>query len=268
MKQLKSSLNGLGQLFERSLAVRDLAEPLVSFDDTRAADVIRAFMDDKDYDVVGVRNYGLVRGYVQRSDITMGTLADHFINFDKWIVLDEASPVLDALGRLAKSDRLFVTRGVHPSHRWGIITRGDLQKAPIRMYLFGLISLLEMQFLKLIRGSYPNEEWRGMVSLPRLKRASGIFKDRRHRNEGTDLADCLEFADKAKIAANSDDRLHSKLGFQPRTKDEPLFEELTKLRNDLAHGHDIIAPRWPRLVDLAKETEKLLELCEGLTQEN
>ena len=59
MKHLKSSLRDLRQVFDRSVSVRYIAEPFVSFDAQRHAPDIWAFMEGKDFDVVGVRQMGL-----------------------------------------------------------------------------------------------------------------------------------------------------------------------------------------------------------------
>jgi hypothetical protein len=60
MKQLKSSLTDLRRLFARAITLRDIAEPLVSFDHGQPANEVRAFMERREYDVVGVREHGLV----------------------------------------------------------------------------------------------------------------------------------------------------------------------------------------------------------------
>jgi len=46
---------------------------------------------------------------------------------------------------------------------WGIVTHGDVHKAPANMRIFCLISLGEMRTLRIIRDRYPYEEWRKYV---------------------------------------------------------------------------------------------------------
>ena len=60
MKQLKSSLGDLRRLFTRTITLRDIAEPLVSFDHTQLAGEVRTFMEQREFDVVGVREHGVV----------------------------------------------------------------------------------------------------------------------------------------------------------------------------------------------------------------
>ena len=63
MKQLKSSLGDLRRLFARTITLRDIAEPLVSFDHGQPAGEVRDFRERRELDVVGVREYGMVTGY-------------------------------------------------------------------------------------------------------------------------------------------------------------------------------------------------------------
>jgi hypothetical protein len=75
MKHLKSSLRDLRQVFDRSISVRYLAEPFVSFDAQRHAPEVRTFMEARDFDIVGVRQNGAVVGCVCRADLQEDTLA-------------------------------------------------------------------------------------------------------------------------------------------------------------------------------------------------
>ena len=146
---------------------------------------------------------------------------------------------------------------------WGIATRGDLQKTPVRMWLFGLVSLLEMQFLRIIRATYPSEQWKPLLSEGRLSQAAAIMDDRLRRNEAIDLADCLQFADKRTIVAKSE-ALRGALGSTSRTRADEVLGELENLRNDVAHAQDVLAGRWPRIVDLARDAEELLRCAERI----
>jgi len=161
MKHLKTSLRDLRQVFDRSVSVRYIAAPFVSFDVQRDASDILKFMESEDFDIVGVRQNGTVVGYVYRADLREGTLEHYVRPFDKQLLLDDWSPMLAVLELLAKFPHVFVVVIGEVS---GIITKGDLQKAPVRMWLFGVLSLLEMQFLRLIRTAYPQDTWKGLIT--------------------------------------------------------------------------------------------------------
>lgn len=264
MKHLKSSLGDLRQIFEGNVNVRHLAEPFASFDGSSLANAARSFMDhpDRDYDVVGVRRNGLIDGYVNRADLGQGVLDDYFKTFEPNLLLDESTNILDALRLLRESPRVYVQVMGQVS---GIVTKGDLQKAPVRMWLFGLISLLEMQLLRLIRDGWPDGSWAKpeIISPDRLGKAGEMLAERKRRNEAIDLADCLQFADK-KIIVLKNEKLCKELGFESKTRGEDVLDKLKKLRDDLSHAQDILAGRWPELVDLAVAAEYVLERAEGI----
>jgi hypothetical protein len=263
MKHLKSSLRDLRQVFDRSVSVRYIAAPFVSFDAQRQAPDVWSFMEAKDFDVVGVRQNGTVIGYVHRADLRAGTLEQYVRPFDEQLLMDDWSPMLAVLELLASFPQVFVVVMGEVS---GIIMKGDLQKAPVRMWLFGVLSLLEMQFLRLIRTVYPQDTWQELISAKRLAKAEQLLQERKRRNEAIDLADCLQFADKRTIVLESD-FLRNALGLPSKAKGKECLKALEHLRDELAHAQDIITGRWPQLVALAQTAEKLLAACETLEPE-
>ena len=124
-------------------------------------------MSDRDYDVVGVRRDGLVVGYVKRMDLSDGTLANHLVKFSSDNIIDESTQLIDILKQMRKTTRLFV---LILGQIGGIVTRGDIQKTPLRMWLFGLISMIEMQLLRIIREHCPNDTWKTFLAPARLKK--------------------------------------------------------------------------------------------------
>lgn len=263
MKQLKSSAEDLRNLFTSAITVRHIAESLASFDAGTPVGNVASFMAEKDYDLIGVRRKGLVVGYARKEDLTEGSLGDHLIDFEPAIVIPDTDPILRALEILKNSSAVFVSMLGQVA---GIVTRGDLQKAPIRMWLFGLVSLIEMQVLRIIREAYPDDSWQGILSEDRLNKARELVEMRKERNEAIDLADCLQFCDKATIILKSK-RLRAHFGIKSRKAGEPLFSNLQALRNDLAHSQDIITGQWPEIITLVCEAETFLCQAEKLHPE-
>ncbi len=261
MKHLKSTSQDLREMFARNVAVRHIAEPLASFDLETPPSTLLAFMDEHDYDVVGVRRDGLVEGYVERVSLRGARTPEVYRPFADGDLIEDAAPLLEALEPMCQSPRLFV-RALDTVA--GIVTRGDFQKAPVRLWLFGLISLLEMQMLRLIREAYPGESWTELVARGSCARAQNLLRKRKHYNVNIDLADCLQFADRRTILVN-DDRFLDALGLGGRSEAETFLDTLQQLRNDLAHGQDIVTGRWPDIVHLARQAECCLRACEGTT---
>lgn len=259
MKHLKSSLNDLRELFEHRITVRHISEPLVSFDSNHLAAQVRRFMEEKDYDVVGVREDGLVSGYARKDDLSLedgDQVGVHLVRFKSEDMLSESTPLLNVFEALRNSPRVFI---LFLGRVGGIVTKGDLQKAPVRMWLFGLISLIEMQLLRIIRDYYPDDSWMSLIS-HRLTDAETLLADRKRRNEAIDLADCLQFCDKREIVLKSD-ALCRLIGLDVEILEEQL-KSLGNLRNELAHSQDIITGNWPGIADLAAKAEEILHKCE------
>jgi predicted transcriptional regulator len=258
IKQLKSSIAELRRTFDEVFSVRHVTENLASFDAERDVDSVRGFMEEKEFDVVGVRISGYVSGYVERVDLSNGVLRNHLLTFSEPECINESEPLLRLLEGLKRSRRLFVSR---QGRVYGIVTKGDLEKGPVRMWLFCVISLLEMQLLRLIREFYPDDGWRDCLETDRFGKVEGNFIDLRRRNEHVDLADCLQFCDKREIVLGTPE-LRDVLQFVSKTAGGKLLKRLEDLRNDLAHAQSVITGRWPDLVELAGQAEHLAETCE------
>jgi len=257
MKHLKSTSTDLRRLFERTISVREIAEPLLSFDADRDTQPIRAFMEARNFDVVGVREDGRMVGYVRRKDLKAGPVRDCLNRFTDRDALPESDSLLTAVQALSERSELFITV---MGQVGAIVTKGDLQKAPVRLWLFGVISLIEMQMLRLIRERFPYGTWTSLVSSDRVQDARDLFAKRQRRNEeanASDFSDCLQICDKATIVLK-DRQLFELANFPSRSAGHRFFKGLESLRNDLAHANDILQGRWPALAKLVKDAETLL----------
>jgi len=263
MKQLKSSLADLRRLFAHSLTLRDIAEPLVSFDSDHRAGELSQFMLLNNFDVVGVRRDGIVVGYVERKHLGSGSAGDTLVRLKGDDMKPDSASMAIALEYLRDHPAVFVAV---MGQVWGIVTSGDLQKAPFRMWLFGLISLTEMQMLRLIREQFPGDSWMKLLNENRLSAAEKLYIPRKRSNQEIDLADCLQLCDKRTIFSKSP-TLWPLFGEESRTLADNFFDDLENLRNDLAHANDIIHGRWPALIDLVAKCESLLERLEAFPRE-
>ncbi|MCI0414204.1 hypothetical protein L0222_15585 [bacterium] len=263
MKHLKSTFRDLYNLFEINITIRNITEPFASFDAESQSGTILSFMDKKNFDVVGVRENAEVVGYANRNDLSNGSrLGDHTIAFHSDEIIGENDPLIRAFQMLRSRKRVFVTilRGIG-----GIVTIGDLQKAPVRMWLFGIISLIEMNFLQIIRVYFPQESWRLVLNQSRVTLAEQLLLQRQRMNAEIDLADCLQFCDKRDIVLSKDHLLKS-LGFTSKSEGEKKLKDVQNLRDELAHSQDIITSKWPRTADVAADAERILQACETLVQ--
>jgi hypothetical protein len=164
--------------------VRSLYEPLTSFD------------------VAGVCSGAqqAVVGFVRRERLTRGVVKDHVEAITHDVLIAESTPLADLFGVLASKESAFVLTGNRVS---GIVTRADLNKPVARIYLFGLISLLEMHLTFWIDRYYPEDSWRDHVNERRMESALVHQEERRKSNDVMPLLQCLQFADKRQGSSTS-----------------------------------------------------------------
>lgn len=261
MKHLKSSSVDLRELFKESITVKYLAEPLKSVQADEAAEILRPWMEAHDFDVLGIEEEGVVCGYVQRSLLGKGRCGDFQKIFHPSELIASSTPLMELLPLLGQKRRLFVLEGNRIS---GIVTCGDLQKAPVRMLLFGLVTLLEMNLLRLVRIFYPDDTWQPFLKKERLVAAKNLWEQGRARNEAIDLVDYLQFCDKRDLILASPD-VFERLGLKSKRYGERFFKAAEALRNKLAHAQDLVnGSSWPEVISLAQEIETLLQRCEEI----
>lgn len=266
MKYLKGSSQQLRQLFEQSITVRAIAEPLASFDDDEDCARACEFMARKNFDLIGVRRDGVISGYVERSSLLDGALGDHLRPFGPDELLTENASLLDVFERLCRHPRAFVVIWDQVA---GIVTRGDLQKAPVRMWLFGLMSLIEMQLLRIIREYYPDDAWQMELTPSRLEMAKRLYAQRRQRNEEIGLDECLQLGDKLTIvfktpAIRRQLRLEEFEVVSRHNFEDRFAKPLGLLRDRVAHSQDILIGDWQTTLETALLAEALLKRCEAV----
>jgi len=250
-----SSLQSLRRVFRNSFSAHDITEPLVSCERSAAAEEIRAFMEDRRFQVIGVRDEGVVIGYIERSSLGEGSCSDYVQSFDDQQVILDTAPLADVVLGLRDYTRLFVSvfGGIG-----GIVTRSDLQKPAVRMWLFGMVTLIEMRATRLIERFATEEEWKPCLSEGRLQKAVELLAERTRRNQDLDLLDCLQFSDKCQIVARSE-RLRSLTQYDSRRKLEQAAKQFERLRNNLAHAQDIVSTDWDTIVELSENLDTMLE---------
>jgi hypothetical protein len=234
------------RIFTETFTARDVAEPLTSFDSGTSAAEVRDCMTALEFDVVGVRRGGRVAGYVHRSSLENGACGDHLRAIEDSQLLQDTAPLMKVLTALSCAPILFVSTlgGVG-----GIITAADLQKPPVRMWLFGVVTLIEMRCTELIEHHCPDDSWKPYLSEGRLQKAQTLLVERTRRNQSLRLLDCLQFSDKGQIIARHEE-LRNQTIFTSRRQTEDAVSKLEQLRNNLAHAQDIPPSDWDTIVQL------------------
>jgi hypothetical protein len=251
----------LRRIFETGITAQAIYEPLQCCASYDLAAEIAEKMRQLDFDVLGVKDSEgePVIGYVNVCDMNPGQCRESLHIFGISDLISDSTPLISVLSILHNKSRVFVLSG---NSAVGIITRADLQKPPVRILLFGLVSLLETHLSYLVRKFYKEGSWKKKLSETRISKAEKILKQRKARNENMDLSHCLQFCDKRDlITAHSE--IRQILDLKSNKKGKKLLEDIEKLRDKLAHSQDIIeGTTWEEIIDLTGNLEKLIQLSE------
>jgi hypothetical protein len=250
-----SSPDNLRRVFQEGFSARDIAQALPSFDGSTPCQEVQFVMTGSGYKVAGVRTRGMVSGFVELSDLTGGCCGDVVRRFGEEQLVPETMPLAPLVLRLKEQPRLFV---VMLDQVGGVVTRFDLQKPPGRMWLFGMVTLLELRFGGMIEHHCPGESWQEFLSEGRIQKAQDLLAERRRRGQQVSLADCLQFADKVRIIAMND-LLRRLTRFASKRQVEETGKQLEMLRNNLAHAQDIVTSDWDTIVALAEQLDSVLD---------
>lgn len=254
-----SSYQSLRSLYEQNITVNSIAETLDTCHLLEDANQIKNMMVTKDYDILGVEENGVVIGFVVREELQEGICKDYYRSFHPTELVSESTSLLHTLFIFKEKQRIFILEGNRITK---VVTLADLQKPPIRMLLFGLISLLEMHLYRIINDYFPNDSWKQHLNPKRIQFAEDLFSLRKSKNEAIQLSDCLQICDKRDIVLN-EDSLRNLLGIENKTKGKVFFKKLEELRNNLAHSQNIhTEDSWNDMFSLIEQTENLLEECE------
>ena len=253
MARLQASPDGLIRMYRRGIVVREVAEALLSLDIGSNVDLVRSFCDSHKFDVVGVSKEGRLMGYVDANRLAPGPLIKSIQRIKTSQILSDDTPIAELFEALSAQERIFVKS---LGATGGIVTRADLQKIPIRMWLFGMISLLEMQLLRILKKYFPGDNWRPHLSSGRIGQATKFYNFNKARNQEASLVDYIGLSDKYLVVTSRTD-LARRLGLSDPKQNKALFKVLYGMRNDLAHANKLSIADWQRL---AQTISKLLDV--------
>jgi hypothetical protein len=242
-----------GRMFKELFAARDIAEPLFSFDIDSRCEEVRKVMAQNHEDVASIRSKGTVQGYVRYIDLIDGTCTDGMRHFYSDQVISGDATLSDVIHVLTRHNYCFVTMLGEVA---GVICRDDINKPMVRMWLFGLITMIETRIVQMIEKKYPDDSWQSVVSNERLNNAREIQEERLRRNQHCSLIDCLQLSDKARIAIEHPQIL-GMFGFASKRSGKQAIKNLESLRNNLAHAQDIVTHDWAQIARMSQRMEEM-----------
>ncbi len=240
--------HGLG-FFIESFTAKDILEPVPSFDFSPDLEYLQDRLAGGEFALVGIRRDGLLTEYLTSCDTADDTcrLKPRRILARQTLEID--APLVDVIHVLTSFDTCFVTLA---GAIIGAVGRSDMEKPVVRMWLFGLIMLIDMSISKSIKSAWTDNSWHELVSPQRLAKAHELLSERQRRHLGGDLLDCLQISDKTQLAIQIP-AFFEQSGFVSIKSAKRVFKDLEGLRNNLAHGQDITRTDWPSIVRLARQ---------------
>lgn len=246
------------RLFAEAFAVQDIAEPLLSFDAASPAASAREALVSAVRGVAGVREGGAVTGLATLAELERAAARGAPCGAASRPI----SPAQRVRGDATLADAIHVLTGWEHGvvtvlgEPVAVVTRGDVGKPIARMWLFGMVTLIELTMVERIRARFPDGSWRGLVAAGRLARAEELRGERLRRGHPCDLLDCLQLADKAQVLVHDPTEL-AFFGFTSRRAARQVAKELESLRNHLAHAQDVVTHDWAQI---ARMTRRLAEI--------
>ena len=240
------------RMFMELFTARDIAESLYSFDLDSDCDTVRKVMQRKQQDVASIRISGTVQGYVRFVDLDGDDCSGSMRHFTTDQVITGDSTLSDVVHVLTRHDYCFISL---LGEVVGVICRDDINKPMVRMWLFGLVTMIEMRVAQMIQSNFPDDSWQSAVSEDRLEKAKSMQQERLRRNQHCSLIDCLQLSDKARVAIEQPQMLEA-MGFDSRRTAKRVIKSLESLRNNLSHAQDIVMHDWAQIARLSRRIEE------------
>ena len=262
-RRIGTRLHEIRALFEVGITAKAILEPLKSCPAFAEALEMKTILGRRDFDVAGVKESenGDFLGFVKKNKLNHGLVRDCLEKLAPENLISDSTPIPDLFLALRNKDFVLVIVSTKIA---GIITRADLNKPPARIFLFSIVSMLEMHLTFWIREEYKNESWKGSLSKTRLKKTQDFFKERKRRNQEVDLLECTQFSDKRDLLLKSE-RLLNLFEIESKTQGKEFFKQAEDLRNSLAHSQKDLSEGsdWNALIDVVAWIEKLLALSDA-----
>lgn len=226
---------------------------------------VKRTLERLDFDVMGViDDTENVIGYVLKEELKHGRIQEVTHRIELENIISDSAPILELLNILSKKPYSFV---IESNKVVGIVTRADINKPIVRIYIFGIISLFELHLNFWINQFHEEDSWSHLISEKRLNEAEKIFENRKGKNEELTLLECIQLCDKRDILQNTDD-FTEQFEFSKK-KFNRLLKDVETIRNELAHSQDSIISNldWDRFVDTISNIEVFLNKSENIVEE-
>ncbi|WP_194775797.1 CBS domain-containing protein [Pararhodonellum marinum] len=251
-----TSFSELQDIFIENITTKYIFEPLACCKITDNTYEVKKTLIQRDFDTLGVvDNNGQKLGYVVREKLGTNSIEHYIEQFEIEIVISESTPLSELFEILLDKEYVYV---LSRNSVDGIVTRADINKPIVRIYLFGLISLFELHLNFWITKNFKGETWQDILNPVRIKLAENIYKERKGNNVQLTLLECIQICDKRDILRSAD-KFREDFDFS-KSRFERLLKNTEKIRNELAHSQNSIIANleWTEFVSTLKSAKEFL----------
>lgn len=256
----------LQSLFINDITTKYIFEPIQSCKLDDDSIQVKENLEDKDFDIVGIINDdNQVIGFAERIDLDGGPIERYKKNIELTKITSDSTPISKILSVLLDNQYVFV---ISENNITGIVTRADINKPIVRIYLFGIISLFELHLNYWINRYYSNNLWKNKLKDKRIDMAENIFEQRKGNNEELTLLECIQLCDKKTILRSTSEFI-TKFNFKTSDFDK-FLRNIEIIRNEISHSQNSIVSnvKWSEFVKSISDAEKFLLKSEELVKKD
>lgn len=250
----------LQNIFIDNITTKFIYEPLACCKIYDNAFEVKQTLDVRDFDTLGVVDENEKKiGYIIHHELQNGEISQYVKQFKTDILISDSTPICDLLDILSEKEYVYV---LEKNSIEGIVTRADINKPIIRIYLFGIISLFELHLNYWINKNHMESEWLEILPKNRVTTAHDIYNQRKGNNSQLTILECIQICDKKFILMKTNVFLES---FQySKTKFKDLLENSESIRNELAHSQNSIIANldWKEFVLTISSIKEFLDQSE------
>jgi HD domain-containing protein len=231
-----------------TFTVGDLARPLRCVDEAELQ--APSGSAGKAGDPVAIRRGREICGYVaaRSGDTTMCASPRRIVREQ---VIESNAPLAAMVHVLTRYDFAFVKTAGEIDR---VLSRTDLEQPIGRMWLFGMVTLIELDFTRRIRARWGERGWEAFLSAGRLEKTHELRAERNRRGQPVELLDCLQLADKGAILAE-DPIVLADWGYHSKRSARGALQDLQSLRNHLAHAQALVADHWHQIAGISRRLD-------------
>lgn len=205
--------------------------------------------DAEDPTIVGLFH---AKRYQARPPVS-GIVRDNMDKLSDANLIGANASILDFLSEVSSRPFRLLVSGKRID---GLVSWSDLQKLPVRVALFGLITGLEIVMSAAIRSEYPTDDgWQFRLSCGRRKKVRKEIEKSHENDSDVDALLFTQISDKGTILRKSKSWDLGESG----GKLEEHFSRIRDLRDKLAHANDY-ATTLDDANEVCRTVQKLLEL--------